>query len=390
MIIKVNVRVVVNNFAIIVALLLPHTSIISLIIAGSLPLTLFLINSKFSKLNYNKYSFIFGGVIILSFLVNAIMGADISIKSLQRLFTFITLFLLFPFVLYFKIYNWVLYFCLTYLLLSQLAYVLGINFLVQFYNTFYPYTGELQGYSSDFLLSGSGEVDFILNRRYGGIYHNPNQLIRYISLLLLVLFIENRNRSLLYKLPFLSLVFIATSIAGSRTGFFFVIIVIVFSYFYNRPKISISNAALPLFTVILTLVSAIYFLSQYELRILEVSSGLDNSIGLKIEWFLTFLNQLSSPLNFLVGHFSTDNILVYGINILDSEWGELFYNFGLLGVFTLFMFYFDLFKTKDRNLRFLLLILIWGISSTIIFSFRMSIFYMIILSNYYSYYKQRK
>src|SRR5690606_6912724 len=390
MIKKDNLRTGLNNFAVVLALLLPHTSLVGLIIAGSLPFILFLVNTKLHEITYNKYSLVFGGVILLRFVLNNIVGSEISVKSLQRLFTFITLFLLFPFVLYFKIYNGVLYFCLAYLLLSQLAYVFGIGFLVNFYNTFYPYTGDLQIYNSEFLLSGSGEADFVLNRRYGGIYHNPNQLIRYISVLLLVFFIENRNRSQLYKVPFLILVILATSIAGSRTGFFFVIIVIGFSFFYQRPPISILKSSVPLFMGLLGLILVIYFLSQYEMRVLEVSSGFNNSIGLKVEWFLTFFNQLSSPFNFLVGHFSTDNILVYGINILDSEWGELFYNFGLLGVFTLFMFYFDLFKTKDRNLRFLLLILIWGISSTIIFSFRMSIFYMIILSNYYSYYKQRK
>src|SRR5690606_26563433 len=208
---------------------------------------------NFSKLYFNRFSILIACVITISFLANAIMGSDLSSKSVLRLFTFLSLFLLFPFVEGFKILNWVLYFCLIYLLLSQLAYIVGISPLINYFSTFYPYTGELRAYTSDFLSSGSGDIEFVMNRRYGGIYHNPNQLMRYISLLLLIFLIENRSRGFVYKLPFVLLVLFATSIAGSRTGFIFVIIVVL-AHFYLDPDFSFSRKVTLIASGVLSLI----------------------------------------------------------------------------------------------------------------------------------------
>ncbi|HBY68439.1 MAG TPA: hypothetical protein DEG69_12195 [Flavobacteriaceae bacterium] len=136
-----------------------------------------------------------------------------------------------------------------------------------------------------------------------------------------------------------------------------------------------------------------YFISQLGLsgrRVFDISSGIDGSLSTKFVWFTSFFENLDSPIKFLFGHFTTDNIEQYGVKMLDSEWGEIFYNFGIFGVFSLLIFYGNILKTKDKNLLFLLLILLWGITSTILFSYRMSFLFMFLLSNYYSYYLQNR
>ena len=100
-------------------------------------------------------------------------------------------------------------------------------------------------------------------------------------------------------------------------------------------------------------------LSDFDLRIFDVAEGIESSIGAKMEWFLKFFNQLDSPLRFIFGHFSSSNIEQYGIPLLDSEWGEAFYNFGLLGSLSIILFYFSIFKTHSKDSRFFLILLLW-------------------------------
>src|SRR5690606_9705534 len=123
----------------------------------------------------SKVLIVFFAVILSSLILNVIFfDSNISWKSILRLLSFGFLFLLFPFSTYVKLPLSVLFCSLIFILVSQVAYAYGISPLVQFFDNFYPYTGDQRGFQSEFLLSGAGDIDFMTNRRYGGLYHNPN------------------------------------------------------------------------------------------------------------------------------------------------------------------------------------------------------------------------
>lgn len=387
---KSNIHSLIFNISILIGLLLPHDRTLFQLVNYLLIFLLFITNSH-KRLVFNsikiKYTFVL--IIILSFSINVLIGNNIEFKDLARLGLFVILFALFPFVSNVKISRIVLYLSLLYIVISQIAYVLNIGFLVNFYNSLYPYTGEVRGFTSDFLTQNAGDIDWIVNRRYGGIFHNPNQLARFVSLLLAVILIENKNKSIKKIIPFIIISAFSFVLSGSRSGFLVGFILIVMSFIYLREnKFNIKGIFISGFFILCIgyLISMIF--QSQSLRVFDVKEGFSGSIGTKFDWFSSFFIQLNTPIRFFFGHFSSNQITkLYGVPLLDSEWGELFYCFGLLGVISLASFYFYLCRLKDAKINFLLLILLWCISSTVLFNYRMSFIFMLFLSKYYSEYK---
>jgi hypothetical protein len=370
---------------------LPHNNFIFQSIHAVLPLILFLAfyNQLRIQRTFKLINYIITFIIIISYTVNVFLGNWIELKDFARLLSFVLLFGLFPFYPQIPISNRLLYFSLLFIFLSQIAYVFNFNILVNFYDRFYPYTGELRGFSSEFILQSAGHINSIVHRRYGGLYHNPNQAVRYITLLLAVFLIENKNNSLKNIYPYLFASSASLVLAGSRTGIVIGAFLIAMYFLFLRNKTfrfkGLFLVAL-FFATVGVVINLIY--GQNELRVFQISSGIEGSLGTKVEWFFDFFKQLNSVLSFFIGHFSSSNMQeIYGVTLLDSEWGELFYSFGILGTITLSLFYFKLFSLKDKNIRFYLIILLWGISSTVLFSFRMSFLFMLFLSKYYSEYR---
>lgn len=371
-------------------LLLPDNNI-SYIIIGASPIVLFLSLKNKSQFKPDKNLLAFFAIISISFIFTAFTDYGLETKQVLRYFSFSAIILLFPFCPKIRIPNWVLYFALIYIVLSQLAFSIGISSIVSFIDVYYPYQGDKLGYNSEYLLSGAGDIDFILNRRYGGIYRNPNQAVRYVTFLFIVFLIENEKLNLFKKMPFIIIVFISIMISGSRTGFLVTLLIILYNIFLlNKKNIQFGM----IFTGILILSGMgilFSFLSEFDLRIFKISEGGNDSFSSKFDFFAYYFNQLYSPVKALIGNFSNENILeLYGLSQLDSEWGELFYSFGILGCITLFLFYRKLYIQGDSRIRFFMLILLWGMTSTILFSFKMGFLFMLLLSKYYNEYLKNK
>ena len=332
MILAENKKTFIFSIALYSGFFLPHNKALGLVVSGLLPVLLFimLVNKKRFKLN--KFAAFFVLVIYTSFIVNVFIGDNIETKSLLRILSLSFLFGLFPFCDNVKIPNNILYIILGGILLSQLAFTFGISSIVSLIDSLYPYEGDLSNQITDNILSGAGDIDFIINRRYGGIYRNSNQLARYVSVLFLVYLIENRKKTVVQLLPFFTLVVTSILLAGSRTGFIVIMTLSFGQYYFLKDKNTKSSIMLTLFFLLAILFFGYMVISEFDLRVFKITSGLDDSIGTKFDWFLDFFNQLNSAPRFLLGHFSTDNLNQYGLELLDSEWGVLFYSFGLLKV----------------------------------------------------------
>ena len=369
--------------ALLLGLFMP-TNNISYVVQGILPLILFVYYKPSRSFNIAKFVLFIILIIASSFIINSINV--FSINTLFRFLSFIVLFGLFPFTKSIKISTTVLYISLFYIILSQVSYVLGINLLVNFFDSIYPYTGNQIGYQTDYLLRSAGDLESIVHRRYGGLYHNPNQCVKYVSFLLIIFLINAKGELKLYKkLIFLVSVLISIILSGSRTGFVVVLIVVLYDLFiYDVTRVN-AKFFLSLIATLFLLIFLLLFFSDSDLRIFQVSEGNIDSLGAKFTFFYQYFQQVFSPLIFLFGNLSSENIYInYNLSQMDSEWGELFYSFGLLGIISFGMFYLKLWKTRYDKLRFYMFILLWGITSTIIFSYRMSFVFMLLLSSYYS------
>ena len=126
-----------------------------------------------------KMSFILW--ISISFIYNVVVQTTFYKDSLIKISYISMLILFFPISGNFKIYSNTLIICLSIIVISQIAYILNIPFVVNLINIFYP--DDIYSLKSEYLLSNSSNG--FLNMRYGGLFRNPNHCGR----------IENKNNT---------------------------------------------------------------------------------------------------------------------------------------------------------------------------------------------------
>ena len=69
------------------------------------------------------------------------------------------------------------------------------------------------------------------------------------------------------------------------------------------------------------------------------------------------------------------------LGIFDSEYGNVIYAYGFLGFLLIILFYIRCFRLTEKRDRIFYVILLWCISSTVLFSFRMSFVFLMLLSH---------
>lgn len=375
------------NFAILAGFLLPHTNFFFLVVHVFLPLFLFITTAKRSS--RSKSTLFAFSYIIFVFAFNVFYGTVIIIpKDLFRLIQFSFFFILFPFVGKVKLYSSTLHIILFFLLLSQLAFVFNIQALTDPLIKVYFNDGDINGISLERYETAANDFSSILQMRYGGIYGNPNQFCRQLTLLYIVYLIEYKSSNT-SRLLFISLiVFFSVLLTGSRTGLIAVVLVVIIFSVRERKKRNrnrgfMLNIAVVLLITIM-LIGTFHQTLTMGFRGFEIEAGLGNSLLSKIGFFNTFVTK-SSFLNLLFGHLSSSSFeRLYGVKYIDSEWGELFASFGAIGTLIAILILVRIFRYKSKDLNFYLLNLLWGITSTILFSFRMSFLFLLFLSKYIS------
>lgn len=361
------------------------------LLLGILPLILYFKTkgkNKDPKINhyhggFRKFLVLLIIIFFISFLINFfILPSSVTDQSILRFFSLTIIFLVFPYVYNLEISLRVIYISFGIILLSQIAYAWNVSFLVNIFDELYPYTGDRLGYTTDFLISDSGTLQNVANKRYGGLYHNPNITMTYVTVLFAIFLIETRKKLLINKIPILILFFASVLLSGSRTSFIVFILLLLYDVFFYR-KSKLSFKVLILFFLIVLGTTLYIQISDFGFRAFEVTAGTGNSLGAKFEYFGTYFLQLQSPIHFLIGHFSqADLYRLYGVYHMDSEWGMMLYNFGIIGFILYVAFYIKLISLGKKEVNLFLILLFWGITATILFSFRMSFVFTLVLSYY--------
>lgn len=258
-----------------------------------------------------------------------------------------------------------------YILISQLCYIFEINLLINFFEAIYK--NEDSGQDFTFFISRA--------LRNGGIYFNPNQASKYLTLLLALVITANfKNRD---KFLLASILFISVILTGSRTGLItFLLIMFGYSVFHYKRKI--------ISVVILLCGMGALFLFGKGSR--SLNFGQSGSASYKIDAIKDYISVSFLDRNFIVnlfGNFTTNYEYIaqkYSLNYIyefgfDAEIGMIISTYGIVFLFFYCIyFYYGIIRLLNKE-TFLIIIpfLIWPLTSTILFSIKTSIVYFVTL-----------
>ncbi|MCM4167387.1 hypothetical protein KCTC52924_02969 [Arenibacter antarcticus] len=324
-------------------------------------------------INYNlNLKLILGLLILMSFLFN--INYDNSFKDYLNAFNILLLLFLFPYFISkdLKIHIFSIITIITVILFSQLAFIFDISIIKGVILTIY------NDESSEF-----GFDRFINTGRNGGIYYNPNQASKYLTILLALSLVVIKNN----KLDFLIILSILLGIflTGSRTGMLVALIIIACNIFIVQRKyiygVTLTLCGL-LISIIITPIA--------DSRSFQISNS--GSIQYKLDIFFEYINNVikkDSLINLTFGNFTSDyNSLMTKFEFIqtshfgfDSEFGMAISFLGVSFWFTLLIFYYRqlLLLLKSKFILIFIPFIFWPITSTVLFSFKTSLVYMVLL-----------
>lgn len=389
-------RSLAMSLAIFAAFFTPHNAAILTAFQVFILLWLgsFFKSAKLTGASTKKAFYPFLLIVLCSFAINVFNAFNFSIKDLFANAHLVLLLLLFPYArTKISFFSVVFLICIIFLLSSQLAYAYNIQPLVIIFDSLYSYTGEVRGYQSEFLLSGAGDSEFMSHRRYGGLYHNPNQAMKYMTLLYAAVLVFWVRGSVSKFALTSSIVFLSVVLSGSRTAFVVYATMLVYYYLANLSKSSF-KIKLGGGVAAGSILVGVFVISDYlgRNRIFSLTDGIEESIGAKFGWLVTVLKEVDT-LNLLFGHFWRGSIERYSQTLLDSEWGYIIFDFGLLGLICWGYAIVALFVKCPKEARVIFVFLLWAVSSTVLMSYRTSFVFFFLLSmcmHYASHYTGRK
>ncbi len=358
------------GLGIIIGFILPHSNMATLLVNPLLCIVFWLLKDS-------KTCFRASGLFIIPLLLSLLANL-LHVTSLKPVMLCVTL-MMYAFVFPFSnrqisVSPIFFYVTLFIILVSQLAYILDISFITNLLDSLYPFEGERESMYSH--MRSSITVDNMLNYRLGGLYRNPNDCARSITLLFVSYLILFRNKRVL---PFLVLSMVGIILTGSRTGTVVGMLIIVAFVFYCRSFPTILKVLVIVATIVVTFLSAS---SDFVLRGLDISSGLNNSANLKWDTFLFYFQNETSLSKILIGYLDPFRFDSGGMAMsqFDADYGYLIFNYGLLGFAGILFYSMYLWGKMSKPGRVYFILLLWMITSTIFSSYRCVFEYMLLLS----------
>lgn len=316
----------------------------------------------------------------LSLLIN--MTEPITSKGILSFVSILLILLVFPNVGNYRIRNIYIYITFSIIFVSQLAYLINVPLIPQLLDRLYPTDSNEIEHMAD-TITYSTAYDY----RLGGLYRNANDCARSLNMLLAIFLIGNKKRGLKKNVYFVSLLFAAVLLTGSRTGFAIAFLLLFFSIVKN---ISLKSViiAVPVFILGYYMFSS----GSDSFRGLNVQEGFGNSAGPKWLFFSHYLEHSSSTIKLIIGNFDVAKYHAYnGIfpDYFDSDYGNIVYCYGFVGLVCFVYFFCSIYKQLKTEYRSFYILFLWVISNSVVFSYRMFFIYMIVLSMYYSASKAR-
>lgn len=320
-------------------------------------------------------------LVIISFLITFtiyILTIDIyNTKSILSFLSFIVIFSLFP-TIDTKIPPGYFYFAICYVLVSQISYILNIGFINTFFDTLYPVSDNnaIEMYNQQY-----ASFENIENYRLSGLWRSPNNTSREITLLYAFYILNNYKRLGTSNIIFIALCTTSTLLTGSRTGLFIMVLLTIY-YYLIADQVTTNTKKYILPAIFTTLLVIIFSGGLVRFRGFELSEGFGNSANPKLETLISYL-QTADNINLLFGNFDASlfQASAGNIRILDSEYGYLIYQYGLIGFIAYLIFIIVCVIKTNKKLRGLYFVFLWVISNSILFAYRSSFIWMLLLSS---------
>lgn len=368
-----------SNFVgigLVLGFLLPHYSTAFLLVN---PLLCLFYKCFKQNRGFYRYNWIVLMPLVLTLLIN--LPQEVNVKSIMACFSLILYFFCFPVVGNVKIPNFYFYFILSFIILTQLAYVLNVSVLVKFVDTYYPISEEDRALIH---MQKTITAENMMNFRLGGLYHNPNQCARSLNMLTAVFLILNNDKPIRKLLPFIIISFYAVLLTGSRTGFFVGSAILLLFLFVDK-KIS-AFLRYSLLAVLLVVFVFMLVSGSNMYRGFDVIQGFNNSANVKFDVFKYYISTENSMFRLLIGYLDNKRLVVTSdlMAYFDCDYGNIVFCYGFIGFIAIMVYFFTIFKRMDKTERVFFVLLLWMISSAIISSYRASFLFIILLSLVYS------
>ena len=144
--------------------------------------------------------------------------------------------------------------------------------------------------------------------------------------------------------------------------------------------------------IISSLIFGDFFSNDTDVRAINFRGGLEGSLLPKWVFFRSYIETRPEVWQSLFGCFDISLVEYYtgSWGILDSEWGNAYFAYGLTFCIAIVIFYVAVYRRTPKATRLHFIILLWVISSTLLFSYRASFIFLLLLSKYYISIKKNK
>lgn len=362
------------GLALMIGLLLPHTSTTYLLIN---PLLCFYFIYTRNKGSFCREGRVPIAAIILSILVN--MAGAATGKSLLTATSILLCIMAFPMVNNVKLKNIYIYMCFGLILLSQVGYMFHFGFITAIVDRLYPIS-----WGEDFITRANeyATIDNYMDYRLGGLYRNPNHCAKYVSFLMAIYIVSNKDKTIIKQVAFLFLCYISIILTGSRTGFAIGSILILMAFMSSNKKspalrIAVSIGAL---IFILNIIS-----SGGGGRGTKIEEGFHGSADMKWKLLMDYLTHEDSIIYYFVGHLDLSLFNPsFDVNYsFDAEYGYMIYCFGFIGLFAFVYYLYKIYCNIEKENRLFFFVTLWMLTSSIFFAYRAVFVYMLLLSIIY-------
>ena len=286
--------------------------------------------------------------LFLSLLFNSFWLIPENFKSLYKVFNLCVLLSLFPFFKYNDIYirRWFVVTMIGIVIFTQIVWLLGLQPIIKLLDNIYPATVSYGQIGVDLSLNIGG--------RYGGVFHNPNDCSRNITILTAMYFVLS-GREKRTDILVLFLMGFSIFLTGSRTGIM-MFVATVSIYILNQDSISKIQKIYILSLVLSVL--AIFFIyavgDNTRVKTLTFNVGKSERLYYIVE-ILT--NTFKNPIEFAFGNFYQERLSVLGFGFsggFDSDLGNLIYYYGLASFTCLLTFLFSLYRKTGKRFLYCL------------------------------------
>lgn len=326
--------------------------------------------------------------VVFAFIFNALSETEFYLASVIKLMYLTSLVLLFPLTKNNKIFNKTILICVILIFISQISYYFQISFVLNFIDNFYA--REQFFNSSEILVADGGYSGSFANLRFGGIYRNPNQCGRMITLLFAVFLLNTKRGIKIIDIFLFFLFFASILLTGSRTALF-VFILLIFIRFFIYFKRNLKKTIF---------ISSIFFLFFFSLnfsgRIFDFSelggSKKNSSFTTKRTFLKNYIDYAyrTRPMSLVFGTLTLDkgnDNFEFNSNVriknFDNEIGYIIYALGFFGVILIAWFYRMIYVNSQNDTRFLMIILFWSLTSAILTNVRFSFLFIFVLGLYF-------